>query len=74
MSPEQVISQVKAKFAASTQRLEEELKNVTIPWHVPPPVGLAHPDNGGTCKAIPAAVGFINPVNNSSDRKLNWKR
>jgi hypothetical protein len=66
-----------AAFAASgthdtddTERLKEtlRLKNVTIPWHVPPPVGLAHPDNGGTCKAIPAAVGFINPVNNSSDR------
>jgi ribosome recycling factor len=28
MSPDQVISQVKAKFAASTQRLEEELKKL----------------------------------------------
>jgi len=44
------------------------LENVTIPWSFPPPVGLSHPDHGGTCEAIPAAVGSINPVDNSSDR------
>jgi len=64
-------------FAASvtrdtddTPRLKDTLRleNVTIPWLFPPPVGLAHPANGGTCEAIPAAVGSINPVNNSSDR------
>lgn len=63
-----------AAFAASdthdtddTSRLKDilRLKNFTIPWNFP----LAHPDNdGGTCKAIPAAVGFINPVDNRSDR------
>ena len=50
-----------------TERLKDtlRLKNFTIPWNFP----LAHPDNdGGTCKAIPAAVGFINPVDNRSDR------
>jgi len=64
-------------FAASgtqdtddTERLKDtlRLKNVTIPWFLPPPVGLAHPDNGGTCEAIPVAVGFINPVDNRSNR------
>jgi hypothetical protein len=66
-----------AAFAASgthdtddTERLKEtlRLKNVTIPWFLPPPVGLAHPDNGGTCQTIPVAVGFINPVDNHSNR------
>jgi hypothetical protein len=50
-----------------TERLKDtlRLKNFTIPWNFP----LAHPDNDGrTCKAIPAAVGFINPVDNRSDR------
>ena len=50
-----------------TERLKDtlRLKTFTIPWNFP----LAHPDNdGGTCKAIPAAVGFINPVDNRSDR------
>ena len=53
-----------------TERLKDtlRLKNVTIPWFLPPPVGLAHPDKGGTCEAIPAAVGFINPVDNRTDR------
>jgi hypothetical protein len=50
-----------------TERLKDtlRLKNFTIPWNFP----LAHPDNdSGTCKAIPVAVGFINPVDNRSDR------
>jgi hypothetical protein len=53
-----------------TERLKDtlRLKNVTIPWFLPPPVGLAHPDKGGTCEAIPASVGFINPVDNRSNR------
>jgi hypothetical protein len=29
---------------------------------------LANPANGGFCALIPASVGFINPVDNSSDR------
>jgi hypothetical protein len=40
------------------------LKNFTIPWNFP----LAHPRKGGTCEAIPAAVGSINPVDNRSNR------
>ena len=56
-------------FAASdtrdtddTSRLKDTLRleNVTIPW--------SFPLNGATCEAIPAAVGSINPVDNSSDR------
>jgi hypothetical protein len=49
-----------------TPRLKDilRLENVTIPWLFP----LAHPDNGGTCSAIPANVGAINPVDNHSDR------
>jgi hypothetical protein len=49
-----------------TARLKDtlRLKNVTLPWLFP----LAHPANGGTCTAIPAAVGSISPVDNSSDR------
>jgi hypothetical protein len=31
-------------------------------------VGLANPAHGGTCQAIPAAAGSINPVDNRSDR------
>ncbi len=60
-----------ATFATDdTSRLEDTLRleNVTFPWLFPPPVGLAHPANGGTCQAIPAAVGSLNPVANSSDR------
>ena len=58
-----------AAFAASgtrdtddTSRLKDTLRleNVTIPW--------SFPLNAATCEAIPAAVGSINPVNNSSDR------
>jgi hypothetical protein len=40
------------------------LKNFTIPWNFP----LAHPDKGGTCEAIPAAVGSVKPINNRSNR------
>jgi hypothetical protein len=29
--------------------------------------GVAHPAKGGTCAAIPAAVGSLNPVDKSSD-------
>jgi hypothetical protein len=49
-----------------TERLRDalRLKNFTIPWNFP----LAHPDNGGTCEAIPAAAGSINPVDNRSNR------
>src|SRR4029453_6524065 len=52
-----------------TSRLKDtlQLENFTIPWLFAP-VGLAHPDRGGTCKAIPAAVGFINPVDKRTDR------
>lgn len=64
-------------FAASgrhdtddTSRLEDtlRLKNFTFLWAFPPPVGLAHPENDGTCDAIPAALGSINPVDNGTDR------
>ena len=64
-------------FAASgthdtddTSRLEDTLRleNFTIPWLLPPPVGLANHQNNGTCEAIPVAIGSINPVDNSSDR------
>jgi hypothetical protein len=54
-----------------TSRLKDtlHLENFTIPWlFLPPPVGLAHPDNGGTCEAIPADVDFINPVDKRTDR------
>jgi len=50
-----------------SSRLEStlRLKDFTIPWLFP----LGNPANlGGTCAAIPTGVGFINPVNNSSDR------
>ena len=58
-----------ATFAASdthdtddTSRLKDTLRleNVTIPW--------SFPLKAETCEAIPAAVGSIKPVNNSSDR------
>lgn len=47
-------------------RLEDTLRlqNVTLPWAFP----LGHPDAGGTCDAIPATLGLINPVDNKSDR------
>jgi hypothetical protein len=49
-----------------TSRLTDTLRleNVTIPWSFP----LANRANGGTCEAIPAAAGSINPVDNRSDR------
>ena len=62
-----------AAFAASdthdtddTSRLKDTLRleNFTIPWSFP----LANPLKGGTCEAIPAAAGSINPVDNRSDR------
>ena len=52
--------------ADGTSHLKDALRleNVTLPWLFP----LAHPSNGGTCSAIPANVGAINPVDNNSDR------
>lgn len=46
------------------------LKNVNLPWAFP----LAHPDVGGTCAAIPATLGSINPVDNTSDRVRKIKQ
>lgn len=40
------------------------LKNVTIPWLF----SMANPANGGFCASVPASVGVINPVADSSDR------
>jgi hypothetical protein len=55
-----------------TSRLTDTLRleNVTIPWSFP----LANPANGGTCEAIPADVGSINPVDNRSDRARELTR
>ena len=48
--------------ADHTQRLKDTLRleNFTIPW--------LFPLENGICQAIPAAVGSINPIDNSSDR------
>jgi hypothetical protein len=53
-----------AHAAPSGIRDTLHLKNVTIPWLF----SLANPANGGFCASIPASVGFINPVDNDSDR------
>jgi hypothetical protein len=67
------LSLVPSAFAASDthdtddiSRLRDTLRleNVTIPWSFP----LANPLKGGTCEAIPAAVGSINPVDERSER------
>jgi hypothetical protein len=49
-----------------TSRLTDTLRleNFTIPWLF----ALANPANGGTCQAIPEAVGSINPVDKGTDR------
>lgn len=46
------------------------LKNVSLPWAFP----LGHPDVGGSCAAIPATLGFINPVDDTSDRVRKTKQ